>query len=251
MVLTTSRHAAIINRIQASGEVSVQCLINEFEVSASTIRRDLDALNAEGRLRRVRGGAGAVEPDRIPFAQVTRQSEAEKHRIAVRAAQLVTDDDVVLLDIGTTTALLARQLRGRRITVITSSLAVLDALRDDDAVELVLLGGVLRRSYHSLVGLLTEQALRELRVDLLFLGTSGIRPGGEVLDSTMIEVPVKQAMIAASERVILLADRAKFPGKGLVQVCGPESVDTLITNHDSAAATLESYRRLNKEVLCV
>ncbi|MEJ7647671.1 MAG: DeoR/GlpR family DNA-binding transcription regulator [Nakamurella sp.] len=249
-MLTVTRHAKILEVLRRSGEVSVDDLADQFGVSSSTIRRDLNALSADKLLKRVRGG-GAVEPDAVPFGEIAHQALTEKTRIAMAAANLVNDGDVVLIDIGTTTALLARFLRGKHITVLTSSLAVVDELRDDEDVEVIVLGGVLRRTYHSLVGILTEQALSQLRAHLCFMGTSGIRRDGYVMDSTGIEVPVKKAMIASSERTIVLADGSKYPGAGLLTVCAPSEIHTLITNSDADAATLELFRSAGAEVLTV
>jgi DeoR/GlpR family transcriptional regulator of sugar metabolism len=248
-VLPASRHGEIIRLVRSSGVVSVEALAENLGVSRSTIRRDLQCLDADGALRRVRGGAGSVpDDDLVPFREVAAVGAGDKQRVAERAAEYVVDGDVVLIDIGTTTARLARQLRGRRITVITSSLAVVDELRDDAAVELLVLGGILRRNYLSLVGMLTEQALREVRAHRLFLGTSGIRPTGQVMDTTLVEVPVKRAMIACAEQTIVLADRGKFPGTGLLPVCGPEDVDVVVTNDGADPATLAACAEAGTEV---
>lgn len=247
-VLTATRQAEILRVLHESGEVSVDGLAVRFGVSLSTIRRDLDALSADGLLRRVRGG-GSIEADTVPFGEVAGQCRPEKDRIAQCAAELVRDGDVVLMDIGTTTALLARRLRGKRITVLTSSLAVVDQLRDDDDTELIVLGGVVRKTYHSMVGILTEQAIGQLRAHLCFLGTSGLRPDGYVMDTTGIEVPVKKAMIASSERTIVLADGSKYPGAGLLSVCRADEVDTLVTNDDADARTLAVFADAGVEVL--
>lgn len=229
--------------MRSSGIVSVESLASGLGVSPSTIRRDLQALEATGALRRVHGGAGSLVDLDIdsPFAHVATVAQADKERVARCAAELVEDGDVVLIDIGTTTARLAAHLRTRRVTVITSSLAVVDALREADCVELLVLGGILRRNYLSFVGMLTEQALREVRAHRLFLGTSGVRADGTVMDSTLVEVPVKQAMIAAAEQTVLLADRGKFPGTGLSPVCGPDAVDVLVTNEGADRDTLARF----------
>lgn len=223
--------------VRSSGIVSVEALAADLGVSPSTIRRDLQCLDADGALRRVRGGAGSIADAGTAFDEVATMASVEKDRIARRAAGLVRDGDVLLLDIGTTTARLATHLRHRRVTVITSSLAVVDALRDAECVELLVLGGILRRNYLSFVGMLTEQALREVRAHRLFLGTSGIRADGRVMDSTLVEVPVKQAMLAAAEQTVVLADGGKFPGTGLLPVCGPDAVDVLVTDDAADAAT--------------
>jgi DeoR/GlpR family transcriptional regulator of sugar metabolism len=250
-VLPASRHGEILRIVRSSGIVSVEALASGLGVSPSTIRRDLQALGASGAVRRVHGGAGSIADPRAdldadadgdsPFAQVAAVAQADKERVARCAAALVQDGDVLLIDIGTTTARLAAHLRRRRVTVITSSLAVVDALRDADCVELLVLGGILRRNYLSFVGGLTEQALREVRAHRLFLGTSGVRTDGTVMDSTLVEVPVKQAMIAAAEQTVLLADRAKFPGTGLAPVCGPDAVDVLVTNDGADPDTLGRF----------
>jgi DeoR/GlpR family transcriptional regulator of sugar metabolism len=247
-VLPASRHGEILRLVRSSGVVSVEALAANLGVSPSTIRRDLQSLDADGALRRVRGGAGCVPDDPVPFSEVATVAADDKERVARNAAELVGDGEVVLLDIGTTTARLARMLRGRRVTVITSSLAVVDELRDDTAVELLVLGGILRRNYLSLVGMLTEQALREVRAHRLFLGTSGIARDGQVRDSTLVEVPVKRAMIDAAEQTVVVADRGKFPGTGLLPVCGPEEVDVIVTNEGADAGTLAACAAAGTEI---
>lgn len=247
------RRAEILRRLRAGGVVEVQQLARDFEVSRSTIRRDLDVLEEEGLAQRVHGGAalpgGAPDADLVrPFEQVAVADVAAKERVAACAAGLVDDGQTVLLDIGTTTMLLARALRGRPVTVVTASLAVLDELRDDPHVELIVLGGVLRRSYRSLVGSLTEDALRQVRADLVFLGTSGISAEGDIRDTTSVEVPVKRALLASAQRRVVLADAHKLPGTGALRVCGADQIDTLVTNEGADAATLRAMRAAGAQV---
>jgi DeoR/GlpR family transcriptional regulator of sugar metabolism len=252
-VLPATRHGEILRLVRSAGVVSVAALAADLGVSPSTIRRDLRSLDADGALRRVRGGAGCVADPahgdvRVPFAAVVEAAVDDEERVARAAAELVGDGEVVLLDIGTTTARLARVLRGRRITVITSSLAVVDELREDGCVELLVLGGILRRNHHSLVGMLTEQALHEVRAHRLFLGASGIARDGQVRDSMLVEAPVKRAMIAAAEQTVVVADRGKFPGTGLLPVCGPEEVDVIVTNRGADAGILAACAAAGTEI---
>jgi DeoR/GlpR family transcriptional regulator of sugar metabolism len=244
-VLQHVRHAEITQRVLA-GATSVRDLAAQLGVSPSTIRRDLESLDREGTLTRVRGGARA-NGDGLAFARVA--DEHEKDAVAARAARLVQEGDVVLLDIGTTTMRLARHLCGRRVTVVTSSLPVVDVLRADPAVELLLLGGTLRRTYHSLVGVLTEGALRQVSADRVFLSASGVRADGQVTDSTVAEVPLKRAMMAAAEQVVLLVDRHKFPGNGALRVCGPEELDVVVTNDGADEPTVRALTAAGAEVL--
>ncbi len=249
------RHTEILALVRAGGVVSVDELAEGCAVSSSTIRRDLHELDRDGALARVRGGAALpsclltdLDTER-PFADVARSHHAEKDAVARRAAALVADGETVLLDIGTTTRLLARRLRGRRVTVVTNSLAVLDELRDDEVTQLVLLGGQVRRPYHSLVGVLAEDALRQVRVGRAFLGTSGVDATGAVLDTTLVEIPVKRALAAAAAQVVLLADRHKLPGTGSLRVCGADELDVIITNEGADPAVLDTCREAGVEVL--
>jgi DeoR/GlpR family transcriptional regulator of sugar metabolism len=100
-----------------------------------------------------------------------------------------------------------------------------------------------------MVGFLTEEALTQVNADLLFLGTSGVRADGSVMDTTTIEVPVKRAMLRAADRTVLVADRSKFPGTGLARVCGPESLHTVVTDADADPATLKAFRDAGVEVI--
>lgn len=253
-MLRRARHERLLSLLSAEGVLPVREIARRLAVSEATARRDLDALGRAGRLTRVYGGAVATgrAGDERPFAEVAVDDLADKAAVARRAAELVADGDVVLLDIGTTTLQLAKLLRGREVTVVTSSLAVFDELRDDPAVTLILLGGQVRRNYRSLVGFLTESSLRQLHVSRLFLGASGVLPDGGVLDSTQVEVPIKRAMLAAARQVVLLATVGKFPGTtGLARVCGPRDIDTLITNDTSDPATLAVFREADVEVLTV
>jgi DeoR/GlpR family transcriptional regulator of sugar metabolism len=128
------------------------------------------------------------------------------------------------------------------MTVVTTSLAVYEELATDPVVELVLPGGIVRRNYRSLVGVLAEDSLRQLKADVLFLGTSGVDAELAVWDTTMVEVPIKRAMIAAADRVVLLADAEKFSMSGIVRVCEAGAIDHIVTDDalpDAARAAID------------
>jgi DeoR/GlpR family transcriptional regulator of sugar metabolism len=249
-MLARRRHERILEVLRADGLAEVGDLSRVLGVSGATVRRDLSFLEREGLLQRVHGGAAAPQgTSEPPFEVVAADHEDGKARVGTTAAGLVRDGDVVLVDIGTTTRHVARALRGREVTVITSSLAVYEELADDTTVELVLLGGTFRRNYRSLVGFLTEHALRQLHADLLFLGTSGVRRDGSILDTTAVEVPVKRAMLEAAERSVLVADAGKFPGRGIARVCRARDLAALVTEPTADAATLAAVADAGVEVL--
>lgn len=242
-MLPARRRQLILDTVLSGSSAEVGELARRFSVSEMTVRRDLGRLASEGRLMRVRGGA-MRDRDEPPFAEIMIERLAEKERIGQAAAELVADGQTIMIDIGTTTLQLARRLRGRTLTVVTSSLAVLEELLPESSIELVLLGGVVRRNYRSLVGMLAEDALRHLAADVAFLGASGIGDDLSVMDSTLVEVPIKRAMIAAAQRTVLLVDEAKFAMRGSVRVCGAETLDAVVTDaprtHPGAAALAQA-----------
>jgi DeoR/GlpR family transcriptional regulator of sugar metabolism len=232
--LPAQRRKEILDAVR-SGAMHVSELAASFGVSEMTVRRDLHALAREGKLERVRGGAVSAgrEP---PFEQTAVERFEAKDRIGAAAAALVEDGQTVMIDIGTTTLQAARHLHQRDITVVTSSLAAYEELVGDPAIELLLPGGVVRRNYRSLVGVIAEDSLRKIRADILFLGTSAVDAELGVWDTTMIEVPIKRAMIEAADRVVLLADAEKFSMTGLVWITGASSLDQIVTDGPVPAA---------------
>ena len=258
-MILRERQDRILRALRSEGAASVRDLAEALEVSESTIRRDLLVLDRDGELMRTYGGAvlrprSTVEEHGQTREEGSFQADVDteaKRAIARAAAQQVVDGSVVLLDIGTTTPHLARELAGRDITVITSSLAVFDVLRDDEAVRLVMLGGVVRRNYRSLVGSLAEQALTQVSADVVFLSCTGVRATGAVVDNMAVEAPIKQSMIRASDRVVLLATAAKFPGSGALRLCSLADVDVVVTTSSAPAETLERCRSAGGEVITV
>nr|WP_231398406.1 DeoR/GlpR family DNA-binding transcription regulator [Conexibacter woesei] len=228
VMVPAQRRQRILQAVRA-GTAHVSDLARVFEVSEMTVRRDLHALERDGKLERVHGGAVGSVPER-PFGEIALEGQELKQGIGRAAAALVQDGQTVMLDIGTTTLEVARHLRGRRVTLITTNLAALDELRDDEHVEIVLPGGLVRRNYRSTVGVLAEEALRQLNADVAFLGTSAVDQDLSVWDTTMIEVPVKRAIIRAASRVVLVADSEKFAMSGVVRICGPEDLDHIVSD---------------------
>lgn len=248
-ILGAQRRRLILDATRSGAGVQVAELASRFGVSDITVRRDLARLARDGQLTRVHGGA-MVRHDEPPFATIEVQRAPAKERVGIAAARLVQDGQTIMIDIGTTTLQLARALHGRTLTVITSSLPVVEDLRDEPGIELVVLGGVLRRNYRSLVGLLAEDALRQLSADIAFLGASGLpRDSLAVMDTTMAEVPIKRGMLAAADRSILLVDAQKFSMGGVVRVCGAEELDIVVTDAGHDEPALDGLARVGVEVV--
>jgi DeoR/GlpR family transcriptional regulator of sugar metabolism len=229
MTLLPAQRRQEILRAVRNGTAHVSDLAESFGVSEMTVRRDLGALARDGKLERVHGGAvdAGAEPG---FSQIEVERFDIKDRLGRAAAAMVQDGMTVMIDIGTSTLQMARNLHGRKITVVTTNLAVVEELLPDPDIELVLPGGIVRRNYRSLVGVLAEDSLRQIKSDILFLGTSGVDLEIGVWDTTMVEVPIKRLMIAGAAEVVLIADAAKFSMTGMVRVCGPESISRIVTD---------------------
>lgn len=251
IVLAEQRRQEVLSAVRAGRTVETASLARRFGVSEMTIRRDLDELAGRGLVRRVRGGAVQARSlrDEPPFDESRMERGEQKARVGRVAAGFVGPGATVIIDIGTTALQLARHLHGRPgLTVVTNNLAVYEELVADDDVDLLLLGGLVRRNYRSLVGFLTADSLQGIRADVAFIGISGIGEDLALLDTTAEEIPAKRAMLEAAKQVVLLADGAKFWGGGLGRVAGIDAVDVVVTTADAPAERLTALRERGVDV---
>lgn len=234
--------------LESVGYATLADLSGQLGASVATVRRDLVKLEKDGLLTRVYGGAVLGEPH-PPLAEAADVRVSEKDAIAAEAAALIEDGQSIILDAGTTVYRLARHLHGRRLTVVTNNLAVYEELAKDEGIALMLLGGMVIRECHSLDGFMAEDNLRQVHADWLFMGAAGVRSGGQVMDATVVEVPARRAMIAASDKVGLLVDASKFPGTGMAKVCGPEDLHVVVTTALSDSATCTALEEAGVRVV--
>jgi DeoR/GlpR family transcriptional regulator of sugar metabolism len=249
-MLTDERRSLILERIRTQGRVLAADLTTELGVSADTVRRDLRELDDAGMLRRVHGGALPRHGDAAPFAARARRAPEAKLSIARRAAECVADDQIVVLDGGTTTLELARALRDDlRAHVITTSPPIALALADHPGLEVTIVGGTLRPNALVTVGAAAIEAVRMIRADVVFLGVCGLHPEIGVTTEDLEERHVKAAMIEGAAEVVALADHDKL-GTAMPVVVAPISVVTrLVTDADVDDAALAPYEALGIEVL--
>ena len=250
---TGERRDRVRALIEERAFASVAELSAEFGVSAVTVRNDLDALEAEGGVRRIRGGAMPFDAARLrerPFEEAAVEAASAKARIAAAAADLLEPGMSVFLDVGTTAAAVARELLRRdglrELTVITSGLSI--ALLLEAAVprlQVVVTGGTLRPLQHSLVAPLADQVLRLLHADLALIGCNGVDAVAGVTNINLPEAEVKAAMIAAAARAVVIADGSKIGRVQLGHVADATAVDVLITDQSAPAAALAELRALD------
>ncbi|HEY0698767.1 MAG TPA: DeoR/GlpR family DNA-binding transcription regulator [Micromonospora sp.] len=248
-MLAQQRQAAILARVRLTGGVRVSDLAAEFGVSDMTIRRDLEALADRGLLSKVHGGATSTDPgatDEPGFAAKSVRQRVEKALIAARAAQLVGPGLAVALSAGTTTAELAHRLTDvPNLTVVTNSVPVADifhrASRSDQTV--ILTGGV-RTPSDALVGPVAVATIRSLHFDLLFLGVHGMSERAGFTTPNLMEAETNRALVAASERLVVLADHTKWDTVGISSIAGLADADTVVSDAglpDAARATLREH----------
>ena len=249
-MLTEERRQVILEQLRRDGKVVAAELSSSLAVSPDTVRRDLRELAEAGQLRRVHGGALPAAAGGRPYAARLEQAVDAKAAIARATVRLFRDGQVILLDSGTTTLEVARHLPPElEATVITNSPPVAVALADHPTVEVSVLGGMLEKGAHALVGAVTIEALRSVRADVLVLGLCSLHPeiGITVLD--LEESYVKRAMIANAAEVVAVSSADKLGSSG-PYVIGPlEELTHLVTEESAPAEQLDEYRAAGVEVV--
>lgn len=211
---TRSRHATLLTLLGA-GTTHVDDLADELGVSVSTVRRDLERLKADGHVQRTYGGAMATTPfHERPIAESARHAGPAKSAIAQRALELVPQTGTVFIDAGTTCGALSRLLAASTdhagLSVVTRGLETAVTLADARDIDLVVLGGRVRRMSHGLVGPLADFAISRLGFDAAFLGADAVDPVRGIGEPTLEETYVKEAVAANARLVAVLADASKL-----------------------------------------
>ena len=229
--------------IEQQRRVTVAEVAERFNVSSATARRAILALAASGEVRRVRGGALAVHraPPELPIMQRADDQRDAKHRIGQAAAAMVDDGEAVFIGSGTTALEVAKNLVGRKnLTVLTNSLAVLFTFIDAPDVATVALGGLLRRSELSLIGHISEQALKELRATKVIIGIQAIHPEHGLTNDSLPETRTDRAILGMGGQVIVVADHTKCGRVAAAYVAPVTAMDTLVTDVEAPDAFVEA-----------
>lgn len=248
-----ARREQITRLLLERDTVTVRELAERFAVSAMTVHRDLDRLEARGILRKVHGGATAQPSSLYESSLVFRLGAMadEKRAIARRAALEVQPGSSVLLDDSTTClAMVPFLIRIPQLTIVTNFLSVVDqvTLHKDAETKLILLGGDYDVKYHSLLGVLAEHALAELRVDQCFLSVSAVDASG-VFHQEPHQARIKQRMTESASSAILLVDSSKLGKRALHRIVGLDAFDLLIVDERAPANEVSALRSSQAQVL--
>lgn len=229
----TDRHRQILEWARAAGSVEVDDLARRLSVTPQTIRKDLNELARRAMLSRVHGGAVVTSGvDNIDYAARRAVATGAKAAIGAAAAALVPNGASLFVNIGTTTeAVAAHLVAHRELMVISNNLNVVDQLDGRPGVEVVVVGGQVRRGDRAVVGALAMQFIATFKVDLAIIGASAIDPDdGSLLDFSVDEVQVTQTIVRNARRVILVADASKVGRAAPVRIGRLDMVDWLVTD---------------------
>lgn len=248
------RQNKIMEIVRQKGTVSVNELTLLLNVSPATIRRDLEQLEQEHSLRRIFGGA--IDSNKIGFEpsylERLRDCPIEKKAIARAAASLIKPGEIVALDPGTTTTQVAHELVNTRpLTVITSSLAIghIFAELDTEDITVIMPGGILRSKTYSLVGSACEDGIRNYRCDKAIIACHSLMVDRGAMNTNLLALGAKKALVSVSEKVIIAADHTKFKATGLATFAEIDEIDTIITDWQTPEPILNAFRQKGIEVI--
>jgi DeoR family transcriptional regulator, galactitol utilization operon repressor len=246
----SDRERQILAFLAEEGTLSVSRLSDVLNVSAVTIRTDLKNLEGLGYLERTHGGATPSFHTNI--LERLNERSVEKSRIAKAAAAMVRDGDRIMIEAGTTTAMIMKQLSGKRdLHIVTNSTLVLTWARSLPSVSLTVVGGEYRRLTESMVGPLALEAIRRFNVRLAFVGTDGLSAERGMTTHLAEGAEIVKAMVARAETSVLLADSSKYGRSGFVSVLPLSGVDIMIIDDGLTEPAAEELRAASVDLRLV
>ena len=253
-MLNEERRRLILVILNRDGRVLVGDLAKQFRTSQVTIRKDLDILQAQGRVHRTHGGALPAQDSALDDPTLREKEKLhrkEKLRIADAAVRMVRKGQVVILDSGTTTTAIARALREfENLTIITNAVNIAAEL-SGSPVEVILTGGTLRKNSFSLVGPIAEETLRRLNADILFLGVDGFDVQYGLSTPNLLEAKVNRAMMEVARVVVAVCDSSKFGRRSLSSIAPLSAVHHLITDRGIPKPELAALNKAGIQVTLV
>jgi len=254
MKTLTQRHQHIITRLKKEGNVKVLDLCSELNVSSVTIRKDLKLLEDKELLYRTHGGGTLSNPytsDRSVNEKEKIKAD-EKLRIGITAASLIQPNDCIIIASGTTVLSLAKNIRQQEsLTVITAALNIATELIHHPQIEVIQLGGILRKSSSSVTGIYAEKILEDFSCSKLFLGVDGIDAEFGLTTTNIMEAQLNRKMIETAQKTIVLADSSKFDKRGFGKICGLEDIEQIITDSGISKHMADTLKSMGIEVTIV
>ncbi len=244
-MITDNRHEQLLVHLSANDRASVAELSRVLGVTEVTVRKDLEQLQAQGLITRVHGGAVISGRGQLERRLVAREQEhqAEKRRIARATADLIQSGQRIFLDASTTALYVARLIKDRRdLVVVTNGLYIALELSYCEGISTLVLGGSLRPRSNSLVGNLTEEPIRRLRLDLGIFGARGVTGRDGLMEGDLDEAQLKHSLVRASATVVGVVDSSKFGARYLNAFALPDEIHRLITDAQAPEAAVAELR---------
>ena len=228
------RSKELLDYINAHGYVSFSELCREFQVSSATMRRDLTSLAESGKVTRLHGAVKSKideQKEEPPYSERINMAIEEKRKIAQRAFLEIRDGDSIILDSSTTVVELAKLLAqsSLNVTVITNDVEIAYILAPHPIIELICVGGYIRKGYYTSIGFFAENLWKELHADKLFMGVDAVNPEYGMMNYRIEELSCKKLMLEHSKQHFVLCDHTKFSSSAVLQICPTSAVDLLIT----------------------
>lgn len=252
-LLSVERKRIVLELLKNHGEVKVNDLVKKFGVSSETIRRDLEALSADKKLKKVYGGAVSISPTEIepPYLQRFSKHEKEKQLIGKLAADFVKDNDVIALDVGSTTLKMIPYICAKNnVTVITNSVPALNALieKKNNKVfngNIIFLGGEINSKQMTVSGPLSEKILENLYLDKAFISPGGLTTSQGITSYDCLEASLSRKIMSKSKKVIILADNSKIGVSNLYKISDIDEADFIVCDSAAPSKWLDDLERKN------
>lgn len=257
-MLAEQRYKRILEQMRDEGSAKASQLKDILEVSSETVRRDLEAMEAQGLLRRTHGGAvlpqyGELKSSAayIPFGQREHENPKSKMQIAMLACDYIQEGQSVALDSGTTALALARVIKGRfsNLTVVTNSLAIANELADAHGITMILTGGVYKPDEAAFTSDIAALIFSRLSINTFFLTTCGISAECGVTYQRMDEIIVQDKMMEASEKTICIADSSKLGINSLARMCDISHISMIITDSSAQESQIAPFIKAGVPVI--
>lgn len=236
----------IVKVVKEQGYMTIEELTKRYEVTPQTLRRDLNTLADEGKIKRHHGGAASIESsiENTPYQQRKAENQNAKLAIAKRVAQLIPNNASLFINIGTTNEIVAEQLMQHQgLTVVTNNIYAASILSQKQDFSVIIAGGEVRFQDGGIIGEATRDFIQQFRMDFSILGISGIESNGALLDFDFREVKVSQAMLAHAQHNILVADGSKFHRQAMVEQAHMSQINTFVCDREAPSELMSVMKQ--------
>jgi DeoR family transcriptional regulator, myo-inositol catabolism operon repressor len=209
---------------------SLDELVDAFDVSKNTIRRDVQELVDRGELKKVYGGVSSIHKKLESFQERSVRNQGQKELIAKKAASFVEDGDFIFIDSGTTTIEMFEYLKEKHLTIFTNNIDLIVSALPHEKINVISIGGMLERKTSSFVSPQNMDLLKDYNIKKAFMASTGISLSNGVTNASPLESELKKTIVSRSSEVYLLVDHDKFDKYGLMTYCSLDDIDYLVTD---------------------